>query len=74
MLNCKDRGPPTELRNSAGKLETKPSVVADIFHEALEKKVNNITESLKTFEETVEEEEHALSKAGRTIQLSKGNT
>ena len=64
MLNWKEGGPPTELRNSTGKLETKPSVVADIFHEALEKKVNNITESLKTFEETVEEEEHALRKAG----------
>ena len=64
VLNWKEGGPPTELRNAAGKLETNPSLVADIFHDALENKVNTITDYLSSFEETIEEEERALRDAG----------
>ena len=63
-LNWRQDGPPTELRNGDGKLESDLKKVADIFHDALESKVNNIASSLKCYEETEEEEAEAIRNAG----------
>ena len=52
------------MKNADGKMESTPSIVADIFHEAMEAKVNKIAGEMKEFEETEEEEKAAIQDAG----------
>ena len=63
-LNWKEGGPPMELKNKEGKLECRLSKVCDIFHEAMEDKVNKIAKDMKEYEVTEAEEKKAVQEAG----------
>ena len=53
-----------ELKNKDGKLESNLEEVANIYHEAIEEKIENIAQSMLEYEESEEEEERGLSEAG----------
>ena len=59
-MNWKIGGPPGELRNKTGAIESKPEKMTEIYHDKLEEKVFNIMRELEEYDESIEEEEAAL--------------
>ena len=68
ILNWTEEGPPTELRNEKGKVETNMEKVAEIFHSRLEDKVNTIASDMEEFCEEKEEEEHELDRIFKSVR------
>ena len=60
-MNWKGGGPPGQLRDKNGKMETKPSKLTEIYHDKMEEKVKNIIEEMEQYEESKEDESIALA-------------
>ena len=68
-MNWKKGGPPGELRNADGMIESKPPAIAEIFHDKLEEKVGKILADMEEYEESPTEEKIALEHMFKGILL-----
>ena len=59
VLNWQGEGVPGELRGPRGEIVNKPELVAETFHDAMEKKVMGTVREMEEHKESPEEEERA---------------